>query len=197
MSDRSPEQELAYIRRIMADSRRTLDENGMWQVVWSGVTMTGIALHYLISYLHIRISPTWLWTALMAAGCAWSLVHGARERRRKRHSTFAARLLRDVWVACGVGFAVIGFVASQRIPYTVLPALFCIVAAIGTFLTSRISGYRLILWTSMAWWLASVLMLVFPNHFNLLWIAGLMGVLMLAPGLYIHRSARAGSRAKT
>jgi hypothetical protein len=182
LADAGPDADLAFIRKVMEDSRRTVEFNGIYFVIWGCACLAGTALSYLEGRggaAHL-IGPTW--ACLGAAGAAASAIAGRRERKRAR--SFAGTLLSSIWlVAILLGLALGGGMAlAGRLDLPLGMALTSGVVAAGYLLSSAVSRLRSLALLSIPWWAGSVLIGLLPEMAAPLALASLTFAFELVPG---------------
>ncbi|MBU4267649.1 MAG: hypothetical protein KJ808_02215 [Acidobacteria bacterium] len=188
MENETIQQNLHYIKQIMADSRQTFVDNGLGLIGWGILCVTGIIVMYVCMLFQISLNALILWVAVVLAGFLWTLTINRRLRRQYRSCTFAYKMMRAVWLVCSLALMIVGFVGFYRIDVQILPALFAIIMGIGIALSGMIMGRRLIVGCAGGWWLGAILMFLFPWKHHFLVFAGLMVVFAILPGIALYSS---------
>lgn len=189
--------DLAWIRRLMEDTRRATYVSGGYFIVWGIAIGLGLLATWLRIAGHWQVSPFASWIACLALGAAatfWLV----RNERREPVEAPAGRLIGQVWLAMGVSVLVLFFagVGSGTLDGALMPALACTLTGGAVFLTGTLSGLGWLRGLAGAWWLGATAMLIWPGVHVLL----LMGVMLLAlyviPGVVLIRLRRAGASAR-
>lgn len=181
--------ELAFIRKVILDSRRAAAVDVTPFLVWSGVAVVGAALEYLTVWLDLGYPIAGLWVTLI--GLAW--VYTAWERARRRRTvhtiTLAERTLTALWVGCWIGMTVLGFVGyfSGYLSGAGIFGAFAAVLGIGMYVTGLLLGEMLVRVLGAAWWFASVAFFFWSGPHALAFFALLMVLLHAIPGMALQR----------
>jgi len=68
MTDLDAQQELAFIKKVMEDSRRIICNNGQSFILWGILISVGMLVTYLKIAQNWDVSLGWFWPALIAFG---------------------------------------------------------------------------------------------------------------------------------
>lgn len=188
MENETIQQDLHFIKQIMADSRQAFVDNGLRLIGWGILCVTGIIAWYACMLFQIALNALILWAAVVLAGFLWTLTINRRLRRQYHSCTFAYKMMRAVWLVCGLALTIVGFVGFLRIDVQIMPALFAIIMGIGMALSGMIMGRWLIISCTGGWWLGAILMFFFPWKYYFLVFAGLMVVFAILPGIALYSS---------
>jgi hypothetical protein len=188
MENETIQQDLHFIKQIMADSRQAFVDNGLRLIGWGILCVTGIIAWYACMLFQVALNALILWAAVVLAGFLWTLTINRRLRRQYQSCTFAYKMMRAVWLVCGLALTIVGFVGFLRIDVQIMPALFAIIMGIGMALSGMIMGRRLIISCTGGWWLGAILMFLFPWKHYFLVFAGLMVTFAILPGIALYSS---------
>lgn len=189
----SATEDLAYIRRIMEQSRRAVILRGDAFIIWGVVVFLGLIGNYLFTTFLV---PGWawgaMWAGLMVIGWTLTLLWARRVERNARCSTPAERLLGAVWLGCSIAMAVLGFAG---IPLGVMPATgigpaTTAIAGIGVFLTGCLMGVRWVRNLAFVWWAIAVIECIWHGREQFLIGAVVMVLFFIVPGIILKRQAR-------
>ncbi|HET9679754.1 MAG TPA: hypothetical protein VFP95_04225, partial [Gammaproteobacteria bacterium] len=175
MTTNQAQQDLAYIREVMSQTRRFTQMSGNHLILWGFLISFGLLA---IWFLDNTAYDFWLgiiWTIIGVGGGLFSAWLGHREQRQMQMATWAGKLIGHVWLACGVGFAVqfAGYVTGTLPSYTG-PGLAALLTGIGVYLSGVLSGIGWLRNTAFLWWAAAVLMLIKPGYYTLLLFVALL-----------------------
>lgn len=195
MTTTSAQDELAYIRKIMTDSRGAIADDGKPSIVWGLIVSLGMLYNYYEVVTSASDYSGWVWLGLCILGWAYIIYYVKISIHRERVRSFAGRISGALWFAVGITIAL--FVASTIISQSIgsqfelHPVYICAVTAmllaIGYFLTGmlyEISWLRLV---GVGWWLSSLYFMFFPGRETLLIYAIAMIVLQVLPGVLLLR----------
>lgn len=195
---RSASEDLAMIRRLMEQSRGTMDAGAPHFMVWGVLITAALVGSYANAVGAIAVDELWLWVGAVGAGWLSSLVIGARSSRRRAVRGPGGRIMASIWIGAGIALTVLGFVAAPVQAFTEAGALLGAMATVlgaACFASGALqgtSGFRLL---AAGWWVGAVAMFVWSGLVSLLVMAGLMVGLHLVPGIWMALRGGSGSAA--
>lgn len=189
--NRNPEDDIAYIRELMVDTRRAACMSGGYFIVW-GVAV-GLAL--LITWLQltdvIPYKPLITWTTCFLAGILGN-IYFMRQDAQEPVQAPAGRLIGMVWLALGAT-QLIFFYASlgaHALPGEHMPAIFSSLIGTGVFMTGVLAGLPWLRNLAVGWWAGSLAMFIWPGTHVSLLMALMLFILYVIPGLVLIRMKR-------
>jgi hypothetical protein len=188
------EDDLALIRRLMADSRSVVVDRGKHFMIWGAVSVVGLLATYGAIAGWIAVAPRWTWAGLVVVGWVASFVVGWRDGRSARVRTLAGRLLGGVWLATGVTLTLIAAsgLFGGVVPHVALPGVLSAVMGVAVLATSQLTDEGWLAWVAAGWWVGAAVMLFAPGLYALLVMAVMALALMLAPGALLYMRSRRG-----
>lgn len=195
---RSAREDLAMIRRLMEQSRGTVDAAAPHFMLW-GVLVTGALLaSYANAVGALAVDETWLWVGTIGVGWVASIVIGARRSREAAVRGPGGRIMAAIWIGAGIALTLLGFVGAPTQAFPEAGALFGAMASVlgaACFASAAVQGSSGFRFLAAGWWAGAVAMFVWPGLVALLIMAALMVLLHLLPGLWIAARRDGGSRA--
>lgn len=189
MENQELQDELFFIKKIIEESRRTIVDDGLDMIFWGLIVTIGLILTYIFATIELYQWTFWIWPIIVAIGWLFPWYNSVRLKRKTRAKTFALKILAGVWLACGIGMTLIGFVGTLSgaiSGYYVSPTL-SIILGIGYFITGFITDDVVSKITPIGWWLGSIIMFIFPGLYSLLLMAGMMFFFQTIPGIIIYK----------
>ena len=110
MTDLDAQQELAFIKKVMTDSRKILIDDGKGTIFWGLLISFGLLITYLSVVQNWETLLSWFWPVLIAFGWIYTIVTEIRHERKRRVKTFAGKIMAAVWIAFGISATILGFV---------------------------------------------------------------------------------------
>ena len=194
MTSQNAADDLAYIRKIMDESRAFAEVGGNSFISWGLLTSAGMLATWGIATRRIPL-PTdaiWVvWGVVLALGALASLSQGRKMARQSaRHPSQAH--IGAVWAALGISMVLLFFPGQffGVIKASAVPAIAASMLAIGVMLTGQLARINWLRNLSLAWWLASAAMLAWPGIHTFLWYGLLILVLYVLPGFWLNRMLR-------
>jgi hypothetical protein len=192
-------QELAFIRKVMADSRRTVVDNGLDYIVWGVIVAVGMFATCALDVLHAAdwAGGNWivlaLWIAVMGGGWTFSLVRYLRGCRRERATTLAGRMLGTIWLACGIAIMLFIFVLGPLGKADPSPSI-AAVLGIGFLLSGVLIDFAPLRWAGVCWWASAVVLVSIRSVRTEMLVFGAMMVLFqVVPGIIVYRVLRSAA----
>jgi len=193
----TPEEELAFIRKVIQDSRQSMVENGKPYIAWGLVVALMMFATYIEALTGGNGSITgWLWlifgTAIGIASIRWARQEGPKQQSRP----FADRLGGAIWGACGgtLGLVIVLVNVGRAIdpelyidPLLVCP-LVSLILGIAYFLSGIVNDLKWLRNIGFAWWIGGSAMF-FIHSIHVLAVYGMMLlVFQVIPGILLYRN---------
>lgn len=189
----SAAEDLAYIRRIMEDTRHTVADRGEGFIIWSVIVLVGLLGTWLIPMKY----PGWalgiFWPVLIALGWLVTLLFYRPSRQRATSRSPAGKLTAALWFACTIAIFVIVFAGVPTGIITSLSAIMGIIAAIvgiGVFVNGALMGLGWVRNLAFGWWAGAIAEFFWHGPTALLIYAILIVAFYLVPGLILNRQVR-------
>ena len=196
----SANQELQYIRNIIAESRKALAEDGKPYILWGIIVALGMLNSYVSVLLQTDLASGWGWIGLVLCGYAYMFYYVRKKKKETpRVKSFIDRLQGAIWFAVGstIGLTVLMIMIKASMNngdvqiHTFYICYFtAVLAGIGYFL----SGYTLeIKWLQTIgyiWWALSIVMFWWSSIHVLGLYALAMICFQVVPGIVLNRKYR-------
>lgn len=196
--ERSAREDLAMIRRLMEQSRRTVEQAAPHFVIWGVLITVALLATFANAMGAFRVDELWIWVGAVGTGWVASLALGARAARHGSVKGPGGRIMAAIWIGVGVALTLMGFVGAPTRAFGEAGGLFgAMAAAIGAacWASAAVQESRAFRLAAAGWWIGAAAMFVWPGLISLLIMAGLMVLLHLAPGLWILVRSRAAGAA--
>lgn len=188
----SAQENLAYIKQIMNDTRRSQNDNGIISIVWGILVTLGQIGNYVLTETRTWSGFIWLWPSIIIIGWLFVLVE-SRSKKEQLAKTFASNILGSLWISAGISMTVIGLGAAASglvNGYAINPLISTVLG--GTYyVTGLLNGKKLDQKLSYGWWLGAVVMFILPGPFSFLLFAAMMVLFQVIPGILSYRSYKA------
>lgn len=193
-----PQDDLAYIRKLMADSRGQVADDGKPSILWGIIVFLGLLYTY---YEAVNDGPNltgWIWMGLSV--CGWIYMFGWVRRKVKQETvrTFASRVTGAIWGSVGISISLFVFttMASYWLERPVelhpifIAYVISILLGIGYFVSGILYEIPWLRWVGIGWWATSLIYIFWPGVHTLLIFAGAELVLQVLPGILLLRKYR-------
>jgi len=90
MTDLDAQQELAFIKKVMTDSRKILIDDYKGTIFWGILISFGLLITYLSVAQRWESTLSWFWPALIGFGWIYTIVTEIRRERKRRVKTFCS-----------------------------------------------------------------------------------------------------------
>jgi hypothetical protein len=192
MNRTQAEADLAFMRRVIENSRVKLEEDLFYYLYWGITIVLGTAISYLLGYLERAglILPFWL--AVLGASFVFILLRERRRSFRQRAETHLEKVYGSVWTGFMlliVFFFLFGFLhgsLSVSVLLGFIALMLGLVFWINSFLLQL--GYLRLL--SLLWWIAVIGFALVPAFWAPALMGGCVVLLEIVPGLLLKRYRR-------
>jgi hypothetical protein len=192
-----PEDELQYIRSIIADSRASFVEDGKPYVLWGLIVAVGMGITYISVLTQRDLYIGFVWMVLVLIGWGSSIYYLIQQRKQtQRAPSFLDRIQRSIWTACGsaLGLGIVLILVFRHSN----PAEPSIHPFYVTFVTSLILGIAYYLsgiahdikWLrniGFAWWGGAIVMYLWPSVHVIGINAAMLILFQVVPGIVLMR----------
>ncbi|HET9137710.1 MAG TPA: hypothetical protein VFO76_13845 [Candidatus Kapabacteria bacterium] len=192
------QEELAFIRKVMADSRTVIYDDGKPGIVWGLIVALGMFATYIDATTDLHFNAAWLWIGLSVLGWAYIYYYKAKKIKKYRMRTFAGKLIGAIWGACGmcIGLTIVmTYVAPEisgewMIHPLALTTICSILVGMAYYISGIVYGKAWVRNISYGWWIGAIAMLFWPSIHVLLIYAGMLIAFQVIPGIIMYRESR-------
>ena len=188
-----PEDDLAFIRRVMEGARETASDGSGHLILWGCLLATAQTLTHLARQGGVTVSVAVIWAVTVAIGFAGSSLLGNRGLKRAPVNSLVNRILSSIWIGCALSLSLIGFLGQGfgSLPPQVAPGIEAIVIGTSFFASAVLPNHAIYWLLAAAWWILGGGLLVRPSPVSNLVIACGLVLLMVVPGVVLR--ARRGT----
>ncbi|MCH6574537.1 MAG: hypothetical protein IH795_04935, partial [Bacteroidetes bacterium] len=185
MTDLDAQQELAFIKKVMTDSRKILIDDGKGTIFWGLLISFGLLITYLSVAQGWESTLSWFWPALIGFGWIYTIVTEIRRERKRRVKTFAGKIMGAVWIAFGISATILGFVGTVMGAYhgVIISPLIAVLLGTGYLVCGVLYGKSWVSYLSIGWWGGAIVMFYMQNLETLLIMIGMLILLQIITGI--------------
>jgi hypothetical protein len=191
MTESQAQQDLAYIRQIMDESRSFATVGGNHFIIWGSVLALALAGTWLVASGAWSASMSLLWLVCISAGwllTAWLRWHQSRRALATHPSGIN---IAKSWMALGFAMTLSFFLGtwSGSLSVAAIPGMAAAFTGVGIYLNgllARIPWLKNLAWV---WWASAALMLIWRSNSVYALMAVLMLLLYVIPGVLLNRMA--------
>jgi hypothetical protein len=189
MTDLDAQQELAFIKKVMTDSRKILIDDGKGTIFWGLLISFGLLITYLSIAQNWETFLSWFWPVLIAFGWTYTIITEIRHERKRRVKTFAGKIMGAVWIAFGISATILGFVGTVSGAYhsVIISPLIAVLLGTGYLVSGLLYGKSWVSYLSIAWWGGAIVMFFMQSLETLLIMIGMMIFFQVIPGIILYR----------
>jgi hypothetical protein len=195
------QQELAFIKKVIQDSRRVAVDNGIDYIVWGVLVSLGMFLTVAILLFKLEHRfGNWislaLWILVMGSGWIFSLIRHLRSSANERVRTMSGTILSMLWLACGITIMTFIFVGAPFQQINPSPAI-ASVLGIGFLVSGVLLDFVYFKLAAIGWWLGSLFMFYLnspwsrpksvPYVFDFLLFGIMMLMFQVIPAVILYR----------
>jgi hypothetical protein len=189
MTDLDAQQELAFIKKVMTDSRKILIDDGKGTIFWGLLISFGLLITYLSVVQNWEVFLSWFWPVLITFGWIYTIVTEIRSEKKRRVKTFAGKIIGAVWISFGISATILGFVGTVSGAYhsVIISPLIAVLLGTGYLVSGLLYGKSWVSYLSIAWWGGAIVMFFMQNLETLLIMIGMMIFFQVIPGIILYR----------
>ena len=182
-------EELAYIKKIIQDSRRKVIENGLGFIIWGILVLLGLLSTYLLIINKIHLSIPWNWIVLIGGGWLFTFFKVGQYKKKKRTSSFAEKIAGALWFSSGISMTLFGFIApaSGAVNGVFISPMISIVLGVAYFVSGFLYDYKWISLLAFGWWVGAIIMFFYPGMHVFLIMSLMLILLQIVPGIILYR----------
>jgi len=195
MDELTAQEEIAFIKKVMQDSRKVILTDGIEFIYWGVIVTICLLFTYFTAEQHMTGPINMVsifWTIFMLIGGLGSAVFLKRRYKSAEAKSLAAIVLGKIWLANGIGMILAGFVGgfSGAIHGVFISPLMSCFLGGSYFISGFIYGKKWISYLALLWWLGAVIMFIFPGLYVVLMMAIMMILFQIVPGITLYRESR-------
>lgn len=195
MDELTVQEEIAFIKKVMQDSRKIIYTGGSEFIFW-GIIIVICLIHTYFSYYHADFhsyNPTLrveiVWGIFILIGMLGNIFIFRKQHLRPRVRTFAGRLIGITWFAVGTGMILVGFVGgfiSGAIPGVFISPLMSSFLGSAYILNGVLAGKKWLSYLAIGWWGGALIMFFYPGLQAILIMAAMMILFQIVPGIILQ-----------
>jgi len=199
MKERNAEEDLAFIRRVMEDSRKIMVDDGLNYILWGIIIVFGLAIIYIKEVSRISLRSDLIWLIFSVIGVFLTLWINRHKHFQSRAKTFAGQILKSLWTAIALSIAIIGLVGyhTDSISIWSFPAVFSIIIGLGYFISALLYNQSWIKFVAVAWWGGGLIMFFWKSIQTIILFSLMMILFQIIPGIALYKKWRKEWPAKT
>ncbi len=183
------QQELAFIKAVMEESRRKLVIDGTLYIVWGIVISVGMLATYALLEAKMYSWIGWTWVVCIGFGWIFSIMRGFRQHQNERVRSLIGKLIAALWIGTGITMTLIGFIGTATgfiSGMNVIP-LMAMILGIPYLVSGIMVDNWLISKLAFGWWLGGVAMMIWPGTHIFFIFALMMVLFQILPGIVLRR----------
>jgi hypothetical protein len=185
--DLSPRESLQIIQRMIDHSKRKVNENGWYLILWGAVLGLAHLAMYILLKLDVEMNFDWIWYPAIGIGVLGSMLYGFLWDRKRKKGTFLDNIIGMVWLtflfSWGLALIFDGKMENEGI-------FIYLMSANAVLLTGIIIRYKPVMFGSLfLYGIALAALIMLPNlslEFYLFQAIAFIGG-FLVPGLMLNR----------
>ncbi len=185
MTNKNAQQDLAFIKQVIEDSRKNASGLGDHMMVWGIITSIGMIVSYILTQVQIGGNTEWIhWALLIAGGWTFELIYKRKVESKKPVLTYADKVANGLWCSFGISMTILGFIGiyTGGISIKYLSPIFCCLLAVGFFTSGFIYDAKWMRHNAMGYWIGALIMFFITGTYHLLLMAAMTIGYMVIPG---------------
>ena len=192
MDELTAQQEIAFIKKVMQDSRKVVYSDGIEFIYWGVIVSICLIYTYFSVYFRGERYIFYVWLILMLLGYAGNALFLRKRYKRLKVKSLAGNMLGLIWGATGGAMLLVGFVGgfSGAIRGVFISPLMCSFLGPAYLLSGYIYGKKWVSYLSVFWWAGAIVMFIWPGLYTVLMMACMMIVLQIMPGIILYKDSK-------
>jgi hypothetical protein len=195
MDELTAQEEIAFIKKVMQDSRKAILTDGIEFIYWGVIVTICLIFTYFTAGHHVNGPINMVsifWAISMLIGGLGSAVFLKRRYKSAEVKSLAAIVLGKIWFANGIGMILAGFVGgfSGAIHGVFISPLMSCFLGGSYFISGFIYGKKWISYLALLWWIGAVIMFIFPGLYVVLMMAIMIILFQIIPGIILYRDSK-------
>ncbi len=199
MTTIDPQNELAFIRKMMEESQQSLCNNWRPSIGWGTVVALGLGLTYAsIGWEVPNVAYSIGWIGISLGAFLYTFLSARKLKRSAAPRTFAGRMQGAVWAGAGIAIAtltimvfLVPWLGGAHIPAIYICPISALILGAACFASGTINGMSWLRYVAVGWWIGGAAMFYVNSIEVLLVEALLLMALQVVPGVMMQRSDRA------
>ena len=192
------QEELAFIRKVMEDSRSSYIDDGKPKILWGAIVAAAMLYTYIQALADTDLYVGWVWLGLSAFGWGYIFWYKSKREKEQRTKTYTGKIIGAIWGGCGlaIGLTVMLVIGTRyfNIDMITHPVALCPLTAIIVGIAYFLDGtVRVVPWVrnlAFVWWAAAGFMYFWPTVHVLLIYAVMVFVFQFIPGIILLRRSQ-------
>jgi hypothetical protein len=192
MTEIDAQQELAFIKKVMEDSRRIICDDGKSFIFWGILVSIGMLVTYLSVAGKWEVSLGWFWPLLIGVGWLVTFFISFKDDKKRSSKTFVGKIMSSLWVGCGVAMTILGFIGGLTDAYSgvFISPIICVILGVGYLVSGVLHGKGWVSLLAIGWWAGAILMFYLQNLETLLIMFFMMIILQTIPGFILYNQSK-------
>ncbi len=186
----SPQEQLELITSLVQGSRASLRDNYLPFIVWGSIVPICYALTLWFAMLEKFSAIPFIWLVGCCLGAVLLFLYYWKKRDEEKATYISSRIMTVLWgslmVGC-LGLWGLSYVAADGLSLSNGMSLVAVMIAVGYFVTSVLTRYRLLAVGGGLWMLGGFACLFLSDNAAAALVVGLTVALELIPGIFLFR----------
>src|SRR5437764_6120039 len=106
------QEEIAYIRRIITESRSAFVEDGKPYIAWGIIVALCMTMTYISVLTQTELYVGYWWLGLSLVGIGYIFYYGKKKDEKEKIKSFIDRIQGAIWGACGSAIGLSVFIIT-------------------------------------------------------------------------------------
>ena len=198
------ELELEFIKNIIHDSRKKIEDSGDSAIMWGIIVIIGILYTYFSALTKVYAYTLWVWLGVLSFGWIVTFIRTRNQKKQNLPQTFALKVQDALWIASGISMTIIGIVCSVQFksevsesvpfPYIInsmaIAPTISIILGTAYYVTGYINDSKAMTRMGYGWWVGGIIMFYWKSihHFPL--FAAMMLFFQVIPGIICYKKSK-------
>lgn len=185
-------EDIAFIKKVIAENRKVSYPNGIYYIIWGIAVFFGSLGNYFLISNELFRYLLWMWGGIIGSGWVFTIIASRHEDKKCNYSSFTGRLYGMIWLAAGICMTIIGFAApfSSTMDGMAICPVIGMIMGFAHFISGLLNDFKWQQLTGVLWWAGSIVLFFWVAVENFILFAIMMLFLQVLPGYILKNYQR-------
>lgn len=198
------ELELEFIKNIIQDSRKKVEDSGLSGVIWGSLVVIGIMANYFSGLYHNWDYALYIWGILLISGWIYSYLKFRNIKKNNIPETFGLKVQNALWRASGIVMTIIAIICSiqfkrqvtEMVPYSyiinsmAIAPIISLILGTAYYVTGYINDCKYTTRLAYGWWIGGIIIFYMKSYNTFLVFALMTIFFQIIPGIKFYRRSK-------
>ena len=176
----NPTDSFRVITRMIDKARQDMSDKSQYFLIWGWGAFLACVTQFILKVVVLYPYHYQVWWVTVPC-VILTLIVAKRNRRKELVRTFVGDTMRDLWIALGITFFVIGMIFS-KLGWEYCYPFYIMLYGVGTFVSGRLLKFPPLVVGGIICWILATICVWMPYDYQILFTASALLVSYIIPG---------------